>query len=394
MTPSTDVAIIGAGPYGLSIAAHLHARSVDHRIIGKPMIHWLEHMPNGMLLKSEGFSSNLYDQGGHFTLERYCSDHGIAYADLGLPVRLDTFSAYGLAFQKKVVPQVEDEQLVALSRQQSEFLLRLSSGASFTARRVLLATGIDHFHYIPAELAHLPRDILTHSSEHRDLHQFKGRDVVVIGGGASAIDLAALLHESGATVRLVARRPLAIHGKMRLPRPLWQRVRHPMSTIGPSWRSRFFTDAPGLFRYLPPARRLRIVKTFLGPAAGWFMQHRIEGVPLMLGYNCHKAERTDGRVRLQLVAGDHTSRHLVTEHVIAATGHRVDLRRLPFLSDEIRLQLNSVEHTPVLSSHFQSSVPGLYFVGPAAANSFGPVMRFVAGAKFTAHRISRHLAAS
>src|SRR5215470_3657544 len=290
MTPSTDVAIIGAGPYGLSIAAHLRARGVEHRIIGKPMKYWLEQMPKDMLLKSEGFASNIDDPDDHFTLERFCGEHGIAYANLGLPVRLDTFSAYGLAFQKKIVPQLEDEHLVALRRHASGFSLQLSSGASFTARRVLLATGIGHFSHIPEELTHLPSEALSHSSEHRDLDQFKDRDVVVIGGGASAVDLAALLHETGAKVHLVARRELAIHSKMRLPRPVWQRVRHPMSTIGPSWRARFFTDVPGLFRYLPPARRLRIVKNFLGPAAGWFMKQRIERVPLLLGYDCHKAE--------------------------------------------------------------------------------------------------------
>ena len=86
MLKVSDIAIIGAGPYGLSIAAHLRARDIEHRIIGEPMQFWLGHMPKGMFLKSDGFASSLYDPGGHFTLRHYCEEHNIEYADLGTPV--------------------------------------------------------------------------------------------------------------------------------------------------------------------------------------------------------------------------------------------------------------------------------------------------------------------
>jgi hypothetical protein len=81
----------------------------------------------------------------------------------------------------------------------------------------------------------------------------------------------------------------------------------------------------------------------------------------------------------------------VADHVIAATGYKVDLERLTFLSSEIRSQLKSVANTPVLSSNYESSLPGLYFVGVAAANSFGPVMRFAFGADFAARTVTRAL---
>jgi cation diffusion facilitator CzcD-associated flavoprotein CzcO len=89
----SDVAIIGAGPYGLSLAAHLRARGVDFRIFGKPMQTWLEHMPKGMRLKSEGFASSLYDPDSKFTLAAYCKERGLAYADTGMPIPLETFTA-------------------------------------------------------------------------------------------------------------------------------------------------------------------------------------------------------------------------------------------------------------------------------------------------------------
>lgn len=55
----TRVAIIGAGPYGLSIAAHLRAYGIPFRIFGAPLDSWRRHMPVGMMLKSDGFASSL-----------------------------------------------------------------------------------------------------------------------------------------------------------------------------------------------------------------------------------------------------------------------------------------------------------------------------------------------
>ncbi len=218
--------------------------------------------------------------------------------------------------------------------------------------------------------------------------------MIVIGGGASAIDLAGLLYESGAKVQLVARQPsLEIYSRLQLPRPLWERIKWPISTIGAGWRSYFCAYAPLLFHYLPKMIRLRVVKKHLGPAAGWFMKDRIKNVVCHLGFRLTSAEVCANRVKLKLIANDRTERQLEADHIIAATGYHVDLRRLPFLTDKIRQQLKLLENTPVLSSHFESSLPGLYFVGPASANSFGPVMRFAAGAKFAARRVSRHLAA-
>ncbi|HTV73144.1 MAG TPA: NAD(P)-binding domain-containing protein [Candidatus Acidoferrales bacterium] len=395
MSKTTDVAVIGAGPYGLSLAAHLRGRGISHRVIGSPMRFWSTQMPRAMHLKSEGFASDLYDPKREFTLRDFCAQEGIPYADMGVPVENRTFCAYGLAFQKRFVPDLEEKTLIALDRTPDGFVLHLDSGESFSARQVVLAVGIGHFPYVPEALAGLPADLLTHSSQHSDLEVFRGREVTVIGAGASAIDVAAILHESGAHVRLVARRSeLHIHDKMQLPRPLWHRIRRPMSGLGPSWKSRFFTDAPLLFYRLPESLRLRIVKTHLGPAGGWFMRDRLIGrVPLMLGSTVERASVTNGRVHLQLTTPN-GSTGIEADHVIAATGYRVNLRTLHFLSDELRDHVKSVEGTPVLSTYFESSVPGLYFIGAASANSFGPLMRFAFGAGFAARRTSRHLAAT
>ena len=393
MPNSSGVVIIGAGPYGLSIAAHLRAKDVEHRIIGDPMQFWLGHMPRGMLLKSDGFASTLYDPKAELTLRRYCEERNIEYADLGTPVRLEDFCAYGIEFQQRFAPNLESKRVTLLERTRAGFTLSLSDGESIAAQRVVIATGLSHFEHVPSELATLPNDLLSHSSAHVHLHQFKGRDVTVIGGGASATELATLLHEAGSNVRMVARRlSIELHTRMELPRPIAQTIRRPLSTIGPGWKSRFFTDLPLVFHNLPKPTQNRLVKGFLGPAGGWFLRGRFERVPLLAGYQIKGAEASGDRAILWLKSENGDERRIETEHVIAATGYRADIRRLPLLSAGIKSQLKLFNNVPELSSQFESSVPGLFFVGPAAIDSFGPVLRFACGAKFTASQLSNHLA--
>jgi len=389
-----DTAIIGAGPYGLSIAAHLKARKVGFRIFGSPMHTWRMHMPNGMLLKSEGFASSLYDPDSAFTLGRYCQEQGAPYADLGLPVPLETFASYGLEFQKRFVPELEDKLVVAMDRSLSGFDIRLEDGKLVTARKVVSAVGISHYQYVPPVLAALSEEFVTHSSRHASFDRFKGRDVTVIGAGASALDVAGLLHVAGACVQLVARKPVVDfhHPPGPIPRPLLDRIRRPTTGLGPGWRSLFCTRAPLVFHAMPQWFRLEVVRRHLGPAAGWFIKDLVVGhVAFHLGFNVVQADIQNGRVQLQLASSDGAQRTLVTDHVIAGTGYRVDLRRLAFLNPGLLAGIRSIENTPVLSMNFESSVPGLYFVGTTSANSFGPMARFAYGARFTARRLARHL---
>lgn len=392
-----DVAVIGAGPYGLSIAAHLKASNVTFRIFGRAMDSWLAHMPGGMLLKSDGFASNICDPRGKFTLKQFCAERGIDYADAGLPIRLETFCEYGLAFVERVLPELEEKMVEALEPATNGFLLRLNSGERVAARRVVIAVGITHFQNVPENLAHLPARFLSHSSLHHDLEQFRGRSVVVAGGGASAIDLAYLLRERGANVEMVVREPeLKFHAKpQHSRRTLWQRIRRPQSGLGSGWRSLFCTAAPLLFHCLPQRFRLKVVRRHLGPSGGWFAKEKVIGcLPLHLGCTIARAQVQADKVHLSLRAVDGSEREIVTDHVIAATGYKVDVSRLAFLSTDLAARLHTVECAPVLTRDFECSIPGLYFVGTAAANSFGPMMRFAFGAGFTARRLTRALSKS
>jgi thioredoxin reductase len=148
-----------------------------------------------------------------------------------------------------------------------------------------------------------------------------------------------------------------------------------------------------VFHHLPERIRLDVVRRALGPSGGWFIRDKVAGkVPLSLGYTPEGCEAENGKVRLHLRGKDGSQRELVAEHVIAATGYRVSIDRLKFLNADIRASLKAVNDSPVLSSTFESSVPGLYFVGVSAANSFGPVMRFAFGAGSAARTVTRTMA--
>jgi cation diffusion facilitator CzcD-associated flavoprotein CzcO len=391
----TDIAIIGAGPYGLSIAAHLSKAKVNFRVFGTPMQSWRQQMPKGMLLKSDGFASSLYDPESAFTLRHYCAENNLPYADVGIPVPCETFVAYGLEFQKRLVPTLEETNITSVKHIPGGFQLETANGEVLQARKVIVAAGITHFGYLPPFLAGLPPQFVSHSSQHHDLSVFQGRRVAVIGAGASAVDIAALLNESGAEVHLVARRKaIAFHKPSEEPRPLLQRVMNPRSGLGLGWRSRLCTDAPLVFRLLPQDLRFRAVKNHLGPAPGWFVRDKVVGrFPQYLGTTLKDASVEDSQVKIKFTQSDGTDTELAVDHVIGATGFRVAVSRLKFLEENLRQQIRTVDDTPVLSRSFESSVPGLYLVGVASANSFGPLTRFAYGAKFTAKHISRHLAA-
>ena len=396
-TFDSDVAIIGAGPYGLSLAAHLNALGISMRIFGKPMEFWAHHMPKGMHLKSDGFASNLYDPDRTYPLKQYCSEQGLKYDDTSIPVPLATFTNYGRAFQTRFVPNLEKNYVVKLAPKSPGFELTLDNNDVITARRVVVAVGIHCFRNLPTVLGRLEPEFVTHSSDHYDLGSFANRNVVVLGAGASATDIAALLHEGGANIQLVARQPVVrFHsGGDAKSRSWWKRIRHPNSGIGPGLRARFYCEAPWLFHCFPESLRLLVVQRTLGPAGGWFMKDRVIGkIPTLLGFVPETAESRNGQVRLRLRGADGSSRELVADHVISATGYKVDMRRIDFLDQKILSQMKTVENTPILSSSMESSIPGLYVVGAASANSFGPVMRFAFGANFMAPYLTKVLVKS
>jgi cation diffusion facilitator CzcD-associated flavoprotein CzcO len=397
MDPLPDVAIVGAGPYGLSIAAHLKAVPVSLRIFGKPMHSWHAHTPKGMRLKSEGFASDLFSPGTPFRLGDYCAEQGIPYADVGVAISAKSFVDYGLEFHRRYVPEVEDRQLVRLERTGASFRMSFDTGECVTARKVVLATGLGHYSSIPPTLTALPEHMLSHSWHCGGLDGFAGRRVAVIGAGASALNSAATLLQGGASVAVLARRDVINFQSPPDPKPrsLRERLRWPQTGLGTGWRSVFCTQAPLLFHRLPERTRHRFVRNHLGPAPGWFVRGQVVGdVQFHTGVTIERAEVSGEHVHLHVKRPGGETQIVEADHVVAATGFDVDLRRLPFLTPDLLKELRTEDHKPALSPDFESSVPGLYFVGTAAASSFGPLLRFSYGAHFAARRLSRHLAST
>lgn len=390
-----DTVVIGAGPYGLSVAAHLQRRGADFRIFGRPLETWRTAMPRGMYLKSDGFASNLSAPEPGALLSDYCLDKGLPYHPTDMPVPLETFIDYGLDFQRRYVPSLEEHQVTSVCRERDGFRLRLGEDEELRARQVVVAAGITHFASMPPIVADMPPGLVSHSSAHRDLDRFDGQRVTVVGAGASAVNLAVWLARAGAQTRLVARTD-SVHfssppvGRRRT---VIERLHRPGSGLGPGWRSRASCDAPDLFRMLPARWRPEIVRRHLGPSSPWHLKESFEtSVETYTGRSLQRVEPTrDGAVRMTLASAHEPPTTLESDHVICATGYRADVQRLAFLDAGLRDQVRTVGRTPVLSHRFESSIPGLYFLGLSAAVSFGPLMRFMHGDEFAARRVTERL---
>lgn len=395
--PRASVSIVGAGPYGVSIAAYLRSMGIDFRIFGISMHRWRAQMPKAMFLKSEGCGSSLSDPTGQRTLARYCAEGGLRYGAWGEPVSRETFAQYALSFQQDFVPNLENTMVTTVSESQDTFELGLSSGEKLNADNVIIATGLEHMAYTPPEISQLPASLRSHSADHFDLSPFKGKDVTVVGGGQSALETAALLHEEGASVRLLVRKPsLAWNPTPSVAdRTLYRRLRHPRTNLGDGLQLWLYANAPWLFHYLPQRIRIERAKAVLGPAGAWWLKERIIGrLPILLGHSVFSSEARGARAVLHVSDQDGRSMNLATDHVIAATGYRFQLARLPFLSEDLKSRLRHEQQLPALSTNFESSVSGLYFAGLASSYSFGPAMRFLHGASYTARCISNHVAIS
>jgi len=272
--------------------------------------------------------------------------------------------------------------------------LQLADSTMVSAKAVVVAIGLENAAHIPPELSGLPPALLSHSSAHQDLSSFRGKEVLVVGGGQSALESAALLAEHGSCVSLLVRDASLAWNSVpnTAPRSRFERVRYPLSGLGIGLELWAYCTAPGLFRHLPQGIRHRKLRTVLGPAGAWWLKDRVVGrLRLLMSHAIWGAGERGGRATLQVGAPDGRFLSFKADHVIAATGYRFDLQRIPFLHPNMLSQLRSEQGMPVLSGNFESSVPGLYFTGLASANSFGPAMRFLYGTHFTGRRLSRHL---
>jgi thioredoxin reductase len=395
VSDAVDVAIVGAGPYGLSLAAHLRAAGVTFRQFGRSMHPWRAQMPRGMFLRSQGFASNLSDPGGAHTLAAFCSISGRPYADYGLPVSLDDFVAYGFWFASREADGLEQTMVTRLTGRDGQFELGLADGRTAMARRVVLATGVEHFTHMPPSLC--GHESVSHSSTITEPADFSGMRVAIVGRGQSALESAALLRENGAEVEIITNSPAVAWDKPPRPPdlPLLKRLRGPEAGLGSGWSTWFYSRHPGLFRRLPEQTRIIRASTALGPAGASWLRERVEGrIPVHTSQAVDGVRGTADGVSVTLVSRGGERSEVRADRVIAATGYRPDLQRLNFIDDEIRARLRTVARTAAVDAGYQTSIEGMYIIGPAVAPVFGPVMRFLYGTEHAARTVARRLAAT
>ena len=387
-TNTCEVVVIGAGPYGLSAAAHLLGRGVETLVFGEPMSFWEQCMPEGLMLRSPWDASQFSDPENKLTLEAYQAAKSISFS---APIPIDHFVAYGKWFQSNAVPNIDRRRVSLVDKGKNSFLITLQDGEQVQARRVVVAGGISQFASRPAQFANLPREFASHSMELTKPREFAGKRVIVVGGGQSALESAALLHEAGADVEVIVR-DQDVHWT-------WQRpwlhkwpvgpFLYAWPDVGPAFVSHFVAR-PGIYRRMPRSTQDDwYARATRGTGIGW-LKPRLRNVPISTGQSVKTAAIEGSRLRLSLAHG--TER--VVDHVVMGTGFRINLEKYGFFSQTLLSSIETAGPYPKLDQGYETSVPGLHIVGAPAAWSFGPLMRFVAGSDFAARAVAHSIGKS
>ena len=382
-----EVAVIGAGPYGLAAAAHLKAAKIDTRMFGRPMSFWREHMPSGMRLRSPWIATHIADPERQFSLDVYASRHGIARQEQ-LP--LDEFVHYGDWFQRQAVPDLDERAVMRVELTVHGFRLVLEDGDAVHARRVVVAMGLANQELRPPQFDGIRPDLVSHTFAHASLDKWPGKRVAVVGRGQSACESAALLRAAGSDVELICRGEVHWVGTppgRETPRHDWRwhlrALLQSPSAVGPfpwSWGN----ELPGMVRRLPDDIRSWISARSLRAAAAWWVAPGFAGVRVLAGRSIKHVRPQGHQVVVELDDGSR-----IYDHVLLGTGYRIDISKLGILTPELVGAIACRDGSPTLAAGFESTVPGLHFVGASAVWSYGPLMRFIAGAGFAARAVAQ-----
>lgn len=372
----TAFLIVGAGPFGLSMAARAQALGIDHVVIGRPMSFWKTHMPRGMVLRS-GCDWHL-DPAERDTIERFLETRNQTPRDVE-PLSLDLYLEYAEWFEKSKGIRALPTRVNRLDWSDDRFAATLDDGSVVTADRVLLALGFASFAHVPDELAAIvPADRSSHACDFSVPGEFRGQRVLIVGGRQSAFESAALLAEEGAAAVHVCHR----HDTPAFVASDWSWVTPLLERIG---------DEPGWYRGLSDAEREALDARFwaegrlkLEPWLGPRVRH--EAVAIRPRTRLVGCEEGAGALRIQLDSGE----RLDVDHVLYATGYKVDMRRVPLLeAGNLLDRIECRDGFPLLDESLQSTVPGLFVTSLAAARDFGLFFAFTAAVRASARIVGR-----
>jgi cation diffusion facilitator CzcD-associated flavoprotein CzcO len=381
MTHDAQLLIIGAGPFGLGLAAEAARRGVDYTMVGRPMDFWRSHMPAGMYLRSD--SGWHLDPADVHTIEHFLDGLGLTRAEAE-PLSLEVYLRYAEWFrqQKGIEPRRCHVTRLDRDSRSGRFVATLDDGGSLTAAAVVIALGAGYFSFVPEEVeAVIPPDRYTHTRDAVDFSGFAGQRVLIVGGRQSAFEWAALMQESGAERVNISYR----HATPSFTHAEWGWVDDLVRSIGsnPGWyRGLGSEEKESLKMRLWAEGRLKL-EPWLVPR---IPAHKVKQFPGTLPAHCTEVAGD----RLHVVLSDGT--RLEVDRVVLATGYRVDVARVPFLTaGNVFGQIAIRDGYPVLSDEMESTVPGLYFTSSCAVGDFGPFFGFTVAVRTAAQLIGAGL---
>jgi FAD-dependent urate hydroxylase len=381
-----DVAVVGSGPFGLSVAAHLQELAVG--TFGEDMATWKNCMPSGMLLRSAWDETSLSAPGDLGTIDNWVRETGGPREE---PIPLDLFLRYSAWFADRFVSDRNPSDVSSITPDGLGFRLRTKAGDEVEADRVVIAVGVMPFAFVPPALARLFGEAVGLSTGHPDdIERHKGRRVLVVGGGQAGLESAGLAAQAGALVELVTRSQVRWFADREPDRPRGPihrrlyRIAYPAIGYGPPPLNRLVLY-PDLFAALPGGLKRRLTERLLRPGGSPWLRPLVDGnVKLSERCTVTGVEKTSGGLLVELSDGSHRE----VDEVLIACGYRFDLDRLAFLAPELRARIALRDGWPVLDRFFRTTDQRVQFVGYPAEGRFGPISRFVLGSKFTATRVA------
>ena len=387
-----EVIVIGAGPYGLSAAAHLRHAGADPYVIGQPMAFWKRNMPGGMILRSKCEASNIDAPQSSLSVAAFQKTIKRRLDD---PLHIEDFIAYGEWFQKQVAPNLDTRHVEKVSQTGDIFELTMDDGDKMQAKSVVLALGIGPFYYQPEQFANISRDLAPHSSDLTEFSRFRGKRVAVLGRGQSALESAALLHESRAEVQILTRDPALIYRPYAWKKHIFRALTSgpllplsfriiPPTDLGDVWTARKMAN-PDLFRRQTLEVQNQLLRACARPIGAFWLEPRLKNVRVRTSISVNHAALAGSGLKLELSDGTTDN----VDFVVCATGYRIDISKYRILDSSLQQRVQRTpEGYPVLDMSLQTTVNGLYMAGVIAEKTLGPTLRFVTGTSNAGPRLA------